>query len=399
MKKILLLIPQNVIPSTDGGKHGLYYPMKILGEKYNVKVVVFVGDHEQKNTLAYREINIDAVFLDTDKTDNIFNVIGNIFKKLPFKFDRYFSIKNINTVLDICKTWKPELAICHHAHLALYGKIISTNYPSIKLILREHNIEYVIIKQYAQTSKNLLIKAAAYWQYFKAKKIEEQSWSWFNKVLFISNSDIKIANKNKANKNYILIADGSNLSPIINTKKQDAFLFAGTLTTLQNVYNLKYFINNIWKPWKNLNNNNYELWISGNSKTNALQKLNITEPDLEKFNIKILGFVDDIKNTIQSAKFFLSPTIIGAGIRMKVLEAMCNGSVVFLTKIDIEMLNILNNSNVVEYNSVDEFNEKFNQFNINEILYNSVAKSAYDLATKELTWDTFSKKYLVVVDL
>lgn len=399
MKKILLLIPQNIIPVTDGGKQGLYYPMKILGQHYNLKAIVFVGQNEKYSKEDYKKINVDAIFLPTDKADKPLKIIANIFKKLPFKFDRYFTKNNINNVIDICKNWKPEIVICHHAHLALYGKIISKQFPNIQLILREHNIEYIIVKQFAQTNNNYLKKIFAYWQYKKAKKFEQQCWSWFNKVLFISNSDISIAKQVGKNCNHFyLIPDGSNLANSINHKKQNAFLFAGTLSTLQNAFNLTYFINKIWIPWKKeYNNSSYELWISGNEVDMVTSKVNIDINDLAKNNIKILGFVDDIQLVIQSAKFFLSPTIIGAGIRMKVLEAMCNGSVIFLTEIDKKMLDILNDSNVVEYNSAIEFNSKFNSLISDDFFYNSISTAAYSLAFKELTWDSFNRKYLEII--
>lgn len=398
MKRILLLIPQNIFPVTDGGKQGLYYPMKILGQHYNVRVIVFVGNNENYDEEDYKQINVEATFLPADKADKPIKIIANVFKKLPFKFDRYFTKNNTTTVIDICKNWQPAIVVCHHAHLALYGKIIHKHFPSIQLILREHNIEYVIVKQFAETNSNYLKKIIAFWQYQKAKNIEQQSWSWFSKVLFISDSDISIAKKIVQKNHYYLIPDGSNLANSINPNKQNAFLFAGTLSTLQNAFNLHYFINRIWIPWKKqYKNSTYELWISGNEIDVVSKKTNIVSDDLVKYQIRVLGFVSDIQSVIQSAKFFLSPTIIGAGIRMKVLEAMCNGSVVFLTQIDRHMLNIFNDTNVVEYNSVSEFNSNFIKLTENNFLYNTISSAAYTLAAKELTWDSFNNKYLEII--
>lgn len=399
MNKILLLIPQHIFPVTDGGKQGLYYPIKILAQHYQVKALVFVGKHEKYSKEDYLKINVEPIFLNTDKRDNLLKIGLNIFQKLPFKFQRYYQKTHIETVINTCSQWQPNIVICHHAHLALYGKIVSIQFPNIKLILREHNIEYLIIKQYAQFNTNYLLKLTAYWQYLKAKKFEQKCWSWFHKVLFISNSDIDIAVQYvKSTNNFYLLPDGANLVTSINQDKQNAFLFAGTLTTLQNAFNLKYFINRIWIPWKTTyNNSDFELWITGNQMNEVTSKIGISQKNLQLYNIKVLGFVEDIQTIIQSAKYFLSPTIVGAGIRMKVLEAMCNGCVVFLTKVDKAMLQILNDHNIVEYNNLEDFEKAFKKLQASQLLYDSVSKSAYDLACSYLTWDTFNKQYLQLI--
>ena len=76
MKKILVLIPQNIIPAIDGGKQSIFYPMQILAKHYNVKAIVFVDKKEQNEKKDYEKINVTPFFLHTDKSNSIIKIIA-----------------------------------------------------------------------------------------------------------------------------------------------------------------------------------------------------------------------------------------------------------------------------------------------------------------------------------
>lgn len=398
-KKILLLIPQNVIPSTDGGKASIYYPMKFLAENFIVKAIVFISDKEIENPQDYKYIDVEPEFIRIDKSDRVFTIFKNIFKKLPFKFSRYYNSHAINNVLSICNIWQPDIVICHHAHLGYYGKIFRTYFPKVKIILREHNIEYLIVEQFARFNNNLLIKLVAYWQFLKTKKCEIASWAFFNNVLFISNSDLIEAEKYIKDDKYFLLPDGSNLVKINICDKKNVILFIGSLSALQNQYNFNFFIKTIWIPFcDNQKVNDFELWVTGNTDSFFELKSGLSKTQQVKYKIKVLGFVDNISEIIQSAKYFLSPTIIGAGIRLKVLEAACNGAVIFLTKVDFEMLpSFRDMQNVVLYDDYKSFIEKFSILENDNQKYEIIQKNIYEFATINLTWDIFYKKYIEII--
>lgn len=400
MKKILLLIPQNIIPAVDGGKQSIFYPMKIISKYYEVRVIVFVGEKEARPDSDYLKINVQPYFLETDKSDNPLKLLINIFQEQPFKFNRYFSKLNIKEVLSICSSYKPHLVICHHAHLAYYGKIIKQNFSEIKLILREHNIEYLIVKQFALVKKNWIIKLISYWQYKKVKKVETKSWDFFNKTLFISNSDIEEAKKNINSCAFELLHDGAHIVERTFQKKEEIVLFTGNLSALQNEYNLNYFIKNIWIPFrKNNPKSNLKLLVTGNSDDFFERKTNLNSTWRKEYNIENRGFIENLTNIIQSAKYFLSPTIIGAGIRLKVLEAACNGCVILCTPIDYNMLPFFRDmDNVVLYHNYSSFIEKITILNNDDNLYNEISHNIYEIAKKYLDWNKFQDKYVHIIE-
>ncbi|MEJ7682673.1 MAG: glycosyltransferase [Segetibacter sp.] len=96
----------------------------------------------------------------------------------------------------------------------------------------------------------------------------------------------------------------------------------------------KTFIKQIWEPLI-IADSRWKLYVTGN--TDEVMKKKI-KTDFSANNIVNLGFVDDIEQTINSKKYFISPTYIGSGLRIKVLNAMAGGAVCFLTPLDANML-------------------------------------------------------------
>lgn len=197
-----------------------------------------------------------------------------------------------------------------------------------------------------------------------------------------------------------VLYDGGKLNLNNSATKKPYFLFTGKVTVLQNQYNVTYFIKNIWIPWKEkFYTKNFEFWITGNSKKEFLENVLIDEAELEKYNIKVLGFVDDLNTIVHEATFFISPTMIGAGIRIKVIEALCMGSVVFLTDIDLKMVKHFNHlQNVIAYKDVNDFNKQFALLIQNNMLYKQIQQNAIETAKEYLNLNVMFNKLVATIE-
>lgn len=392
MPKILLLVPQNVIPPSDGGRRGIYFPMEYLSKTNEVKAIIFVDKTEEYKIEDYKKINVEAIFLNIKRLDSPLMVLKNIFKKLPLKFCKYYYKAHQQYIDQICKDWQPDFIICHHAHLASYLKNYKNKFPAIKLFLREHNVEYLLVQQYAEYEKNVIKKWVAYWQYNKTKKIEKNSWEYFHEVLFISDSDVKYASESNFFKKHVLY-DSANSYPLVHHKKEKVFLFAGNIFTIQNRINIKEFIIKVWLPWKKKYQSEFKLWITGTNMIELSNLLNFSTENLIRNDISAIGFVDNILNVMQSTSFFLSPTYIGAGIRVKVVEALAAGCVIFLTEKDESMLSFLKDSeNVIVFSDCETFNEQFLRITNDNELYSIISNNALKASQQFLSREKYYQK-------
>jgi hypothetical protein len=105
-----------------------------------------------------------------------------------------------------------------------------------------------------------------------------------------------------------------------------------------------------------------------------------------------LGFVEDVASTISSKKYFISPTYIGSGLRIKVLNALSGGAVCFLTPLDASMLsNFVDGENIIKFSDFKEFYEKLIKVETSDVLYNSISLHAKTAGTN-FTWEDYAVK-------
>lgn len=399
MLNILFLSPQNVIPPIDGGKTSIFYPVKYLAKEHNVFFAFpyknLTVSEKQKLLNSYKEFNIDAIPINLDTTDNPNFYLKNIFNNIPFKMAKYFD-KNFYEVLkQIIKNHNIDLVHVNHSHMAQYAVRLNKEF-NIPITLREHNIEYLLVKQFALSHNNLFVKIGAYLEYLKTKFYERRLWNKFNHTFFISYSDLKEAMK--YNKNFSeanLLYDGmdiENLNQSVEVEP-DSFIFCGNLSSFQNEWNLRYFIENIWKPFLKVYPT-VKLYLTGNEDEFLYKKLDTTGEELRSYNIINMGFVENVRNAILSKKYFVSPTLYGSGIRLKVLEALSLKKVVFVTEIDYSMVkNFDDMKNIVLYRNPDEFIKKYEILEENQdLIHEKIAKNGQKIISEELNWERYNNK-------
>lgn len=394
MKNILYIAPQDSLPYTDGGKLGIFFPLKGFAEKYNVFYSFPIQEIKEDTISKYKAFNITAVPFQMDLIDNYKNYPKTLFSELSFKFYKFYNKDFFNNLSKTVKENNIDTIWVCHAQMAKYAIELKKQYPHLKIYLREHNIEYKLVKQYAISQKNIFLKLIAYFEYLKTKKYEICLWDKFDKVFFISDTDLETAKKYSKNQdNFCLIYDGMELQSIDSTieVEENSFIFTGNIKSFQNKCNLKYFIDNIWIPFiKKVPN--AKLYITGNNEEFLLHNLKISKNQLDCYNIINLGFVEDIKKVILSKQFVVSPTLYGSGIRLKVLEALSLKKIVFVSLIDYRMVKLFKDlENVVLYTNEHDFYEKYIKLLSNSELRASIINNGYCLIEEKLNWKMLQK--------
>jgi hypothetical protein len=92
MRKILFLSPQNPYPPIDGGKIGIYYPVKYLSRFFEIYFITPVKQLDKNVDKAIKHFqNIEVKYLPVVKNtdDKIIDLLKNAFNKIPFKWYKY----------------------------------------------------------------------------------------------------------------------------------------------------------------------------------------------------------------------------------------------------------------------------------------------------------------------
>lgn len=393
--KILCIAPQNPLPYTDGGKIGIFFPLKYLAKYNDLYFSCPVQKINNNDIRNYKEYNIKffPYFLNTK--DNYKFYFKSLFTQRSFKLEKYYNKKYLKYLVNLVNENNIEILWINSLHMGIYGIKLKKYYPHLKIFLREHNIEYELVRQYSKHCNNIFIKFISYLEYLKTKRYEINTCKKFDKTYFISDSDLEIA---KTFGNYSqdnLIYDGVEIENNLNIDCEDnSFIFTGSLSSFQNGKNLNNFIKNIWKPFINRYPQN-KLYITGNTNKMLHDKLNLSVNDLHDMNIYNLGFVENIKETIQSKKYIVSPTLCGSGIRLKVLEGLSLKRPIFVLDTDFLMCNKFKDLvNIIHYSTVENFCSKYLLLENDKKLYDKICNNGFKLAKEVFSWQIYVEKLL-----
>lgn len=396
---LLYLAPQNPHPPTDGGKISIFYPLLYFSKSFKLFFIFPVSEKnanlEQIKRFYKEKYDIDAYPFYQDTKNDIKYLLMNPFKKEPFKWDKYYNQKVQNMINHIVKENNIKYIWVSSPHMAKYALIAKKQFRNLRLFLREHNIEYKLVEQFLHLTGNPIYKVIAYWQWKKTKTLEKKYWEYFDKVFFISDADYEIAMSESIylRHKFIVLYDGYELvtEKAVIPENSD-FILTVNFKSIQNVMSFKHFIEHIWKPnISRLKAMDIKLFITGVSER-EISKI-IRPFSLESLNIVSLGFVDNIDEVILKFKYVLSPTYMGSGIRLKLLNGMACGKPVFVTPLDISTCKVFKDmSNVVLFSNAENFMEKLLLLEKDTNLYINICREAIRTISDIFNWEYYYKK-------
>ena len=92
--------------------------------------------------------------------------------------------------------------------------------------------------------------------------------------------------------------------------------------------------------------------------------------------VMIKGFVDDVKPYFEKCLCLAAPLLLGAGIKIKILEAMSAGMPVVTNEIGAEGIGLTDGVNYLHCNQAQEYVEAIERLNMDAALRDSISKNA-----------------------
>jgi len=399
--KLLYLVPQKSYPPIDGGKISIYYPAIYLTKYFDVSYVFPTYETTENIKIAeehFKKYGLEVFTYRKNIKNDILALLKNFGKDEPFKWDKYYD-KNLQVIINsIIQNKNIKYVLVSHPHMTKYALQAKDKFKDLKIIFREHNLEYKLVEQYKIFAKNFIIKSISSWQEKKSKQMEKFYWEKFDKVVFISDYDYNIAlseSPNLKNK-FSVLYDG--YEPVVdeinetNIPKEPNFIYTANLKIIQNKISFEWFINKIWLPNINfIKENNLKLFTTGNTDEAIIKTIN--KQNLQEINLFNLGYVEDVNKEILKYKYVLSPTIVGSGLRLKILNGLACGKIIFTTPLDLNTCNVFKDmENIVNFESSEDFIQKFLILEKNNDLYIKLSKNSLETIKKYFNWNTYAQE-------
>jgi len=343
--KVLQLTHKPPVPSIDGGCLAMRQITScLLDADIEVKVVSLATTKHpivlSEEFKQYRKnTKFESVGINTNL--NFIKVLYSFFRRTSLQADRFFSKAMVRKIKDIFSKEKFDVIILESVFVGNYIETIR-KHSQASIILRVHNIEYLIWERLAKQTKNPVKKITYHYLAASLKRFELSLFKKIDGYMPITEVDHCFFKEKFSTLRSQVIPFAINLSdyPIQNHKIEKdniTFFHLGAMNWQPNREGMMWFLDNVWKSVAD--NPKVSLTLAGKGNKDLFGNTNLK-------NVQILDFVDNAQQFINAHDIMIVPLLSGSGMRIKIMEGMALGKPIITTTIGAEGIEITDKENI-----------------------------------------------------
>ena len=390
--RVLQICHKPPLPSIDGGCIAINNISKgLIKELGSIKVLTintlkhpFNQKYYDQNYL--KKSKIESTFVDTKL--NIVDAFSNLVTYDSYNISRFFSPDFNELIIKTLKSESFDIVLLESLFTTPYIETLKT-YSSAKIILRSHNLEYIIWGRLSKESVNPAKKIYLKLLSSQLKKYELEILNKIDGIATISDEDKKKYQDLKCPVKIVTIPFGietHKYKVLKNKNKVLKFFHIGAMDWKPNLEAVSWLINDIW-PRIQKQIPNAELHLAGKNMPDWLFKNS-------KQNIFNHKEVKDSSKFIIENDIMIVPLLSAGGIRVKIIEGMACGKAIISTKIGAEGIKYKNGENIIIANNPEDFTEKAKKISSKNLDYIEIGLNARKHVTKNYDQKLISKKLI-----
>lgn len=366
-----------------GGQNHNYY-LKYVKDKTDFDITLLsVCNKGEKEKLDLEQYDIDNIIKIYDNTLLITKIrvlLGKIIVNRDgglFNNAKYILLeKAIEEYL--LRGEYPDIIITQWIEATEFIEKLKLYYPKSKYIAIEEDVAFLGYQRKYKNSHGIS-KVYKRYKFKKLKKMEISLLSKCDLVIPLNNKDKSILESEGIQTQKMLQAcsyhgcyDNCIYNPNVNQ-----LLFFGAMSRHENWKSIIWFIQNVMP----LLDRSYKLIVAGSNPGKKLMKY-------ESDRIHFTGFVKNIQPYFENSLCLISPLLLGAGIKIKVLEALSAGLPVVANSIAAEGIGLTDQENYLYADLPIEYVHAINKLKQDSSLREKLSKNGKDYVSK-----TFNVNY------
>lgn len=374
-----------------GGGQTFNFYIKKICQYENIKVVGFCKQ-EELSLLDYKKYGFECYPIITKGNiiTNLKRVLFDIYGRITHLSDEesYYKIRKIKQKLLKLKRngYEPDIIVLEWTNIVNLIDSIKKIFLTAKYVASEHDVAFLgEYRKYMQGNKS----EDAYNIYVKRKNKELESLRKCDMIMPHNYKDkqLLIDNGIQKEKIFVLTPYYNNMNYINRKKHNKDILFFGAMYRKENYEAALWFIDKVM-PY--LEKYNLRFVVLGNKPPKILK-------NKECKNVIITGFVENITQYFEESLCMVSPLITGAGIKIKILEALSSGIPVLTNEIGIEGIPAKDGESYFHCISPEDYikvilnllNDNYEDYSL---LQKNIIKNNFDLDSGFLNYHNMLKK-------
>ncbi|MBR4738400.1 MAG: glycosyltransferase [Bacteroidales bacterium] len=351
--KVLQLCNKPPYPPVDGGTLAMdSITQGLLRAGCEMKVLTVETDKHPARLEAlpddYRRATApEAVYIDLSV-----RVLPAAFAMLcgeSYHVKRYVSRDFARRLTAILKEQQFDIVHVESIFLTPYVPLIR-RYSQAKVILRAHNVEHLIWKHVAQSTRSYLKRWYLNHLSLTLRAYELEHLQDYDGIVCITQGDADYFKANGCRRPVTAIPFGITIPE--NHDSQDAaeknsLYHLGAMDWMPNQESIGWLLEHVW-PVVHREVPQARLYLAGRKMPARLMQASID-------GVTVVGEVPDAAQFIASKQINVVPLLSGSGIRVKIIEAMAAGKAVVTTTVGARGIDYTDGENLLIANTPDEF--------------------------------------------
>lgn len=388
--KILWLKTGPLHPLDTGGKLRTFNMLRQLNSRHEVCFLSFLppglSEDDIRRAFEYSSRQCWIKWKETQKGSLkfYFELFLNLFSDLPYVIEKYKSAEMSRKIAELEGEF--DIVVCDFLTPAVNW--ISGTQGKTKAILFQHNVEALIWKRLAETSGNFVKRWYFTLQWNRLREFEKIGSGYFDGVICVSEEDRRLMKEDYGLNNILgsvpTGVDVDYFTPKNRAPEKNLIVFVGSMDWMPNIDATHFFVNEIYPKIKKIKPE-IKFAIVGRKPVDSIRALGKKDN-----SIIVTGTVNDVRPWLDRAQAMVVPLRAGGGTRIKIYEAMAQGTPVVSTSIGAEGLEIKHNENILIANSPDEFANAVLKLLDDVNLSEKISKNARELVEKNFSWKKVS---------
>ena len=383
-------VPCKEISHAGGKTFRFYFDKFKENPEFDIRLIGF-SDQLERRIIENRlhDVNHFVIYKDKFNLKKLCNLAStnNPFHKYAGMISNYYAFKTLEYV----KTYKyqgyePDVIILEWTNIVLLIDEIKKIYPNAYYIASEHDVSFIGAERQAQfyTGFKKLLKVIGY-KTLKRREIE--SLRKCDLILPHNKDNIELLQKEGISREKCqwLIPFYYDMRSVERKSNNRDILFYGAMSRKENYLSAEWFINHVMPL---LNEQDIRFVILGGNPPEFLKKM-------ECDRIHVTGFVEDIESYFSNAMCLVAPLVLGAGIKVKILEALSAGIPVLTNNIGIEGIPAINGNEYIHCETPEEYKNAIidiKQRNIDLSILEKNARNFVDRYSPDKSADMYIKR-------
>ncbi len=315
-------------------------------------------------------------------------LVLSLFSSQSYFVSRFYFSKYKSALIQTLQNQSFDVIQIEGVFMATYIPIIK-EYSKAKIVLRAHNIEYLIWERHIKSEKNILKKYYLTIQKNRLKNFELAAYKTVDAIIPITKDDEVLFKKLLPLSNTFTCLTGVNLkeyTPVLNSKFKSSIFHFASMDWLPNIEAVEWLLKEVWPQVVN-KIPQAQLILAGKNMPYHIK------------NNKQLG-LQIIENIVHSSDIYkdydlmLVPLWSGSGLRIKIVEGLAYGKAIISTSIGAEGVPYIDNKNMLIADTAESFTNAIIQLYSDSKLKQSIGNEARLLAEQHFDFKKLAAELL-----